>query len=113
MRGDASTSDAYTGIAPADLVLLCGIFGNISDADVHHTIVNASMLCAPGAYVIWTRHRRAPDLTPFIRRWFEGAGFEEVAFDSPGLGMWSVGCHRLTAEPQPLREGVPLFTFIR
>lgn len=111
--GDASTTDAYAGIAPGDLVLLCGIFGNVSDVDVHNTIVSASMLCAPGAYVIWTRHRRAPDLTPSIRRWFDVAGFEEVAFDSPGSGMWSVGTHRLTTEPQAFREGVRLFTFIR
>lgn len=31
--------------------------------------------------VIWTRHRRLPDLTPRIRAWFTDAGFDEVAFD--------------------------------
>jgi hypothetical protein len=111
--GDASTSDAYEGILPADVVLLCGIFGNVSDDDVQHTVATASMLCAPGAHVVWTRHRHAPDLTPSIRRWFDDGGFEEVAFDSPGPGMWSVGTHRLTVEPQPFRRGVRLFTFLR
>jgi hypothetical protein len=111
--GDASTTDAYVGSDPADLMLLCGIFGNISDEDVRNTVVHASMLCSPGAHVIWTRHRREPDLTPSIRRWFDESGFEEVAFDSPGPGMWSVGAHRLVSEPVPLRQGVRLFTFIR
>lgn len=109
--GDASLTDAYTGIAPADLVLLCGIFGNVSDEDVRGTVVNSSMLCAPGAFVIWTRHRRAPDLTPSIRQWFAESGFDEVSFDSPGSGLWSVGTHRLGTPPLPLRLGIRLFTF--
>ena len=111
--GDAALTDAYVGIAPADLVLLCGIFGNVSDEDVRTTVTNASMLCAPGAYVIWTRHRRAPDLTPRIREWFEDSGYEEVAFDSPGPEMWSVGTHRLASQPLPLRRGIRLFAFTR
>lgn len=111
--GDASVTDAYVGIAPADLVLLCGIFGNVSDDDVRNTVENSSMLCAQGAHLIWTRHRNAPDLTPQIRDWFESGGFEEVAFDSPGPGMWSVGTYRLTSQAAPLRQGLRLFTFIR
>lgn len=67
-QGDAAQSDAYVGAVPADLVLLCGIFGNVSDADVRRTIEAAPQLCAPRAEVIWTRHRRDPDLTPSIRR---------------------------------------------
>ena len=31
--GDASTTTAYEGAVPADVVLACGIFGNISDED--------------------------------------------------------------------------------
>ena len=34
--------------------------------------------------MIWTRHRREPDLTPQIRDWFPASGFEEIAFDAPG-----------------------------
>jgi hypothetical protein len=109
---DASITDAYAGVAPADVVLMCGIFGNISDADIHRTVALAPMLCAPGAHVVWTRHRRAPDLTVAIRRWFASSGFEEASFDSPGPGQWAVGVHRLVGPPAPLRKGVRLFTFI-
>lgn len=111
--GDASLTDAYAGVAPADLVLLCGIFGNISDADVHTTVRHAATLCAPGAYVIWTRHREAPDLTPRIRDWFEDSGFEAVAFDVPDSALWSVGTQRLSSPPSPFTPGIRLFTFIR
>ena len=68
--GDASTTSAYAGAVPADIVLACGIFGNISVEDIHHTVETLPQLCAAGATVIWTRHRRPPDLTIDIRRWF-------------------------------------------
>jgi hypothetical protein len=34
VTGDASLTDAYAGQVPADLVLACGVFGNISDSDI-------------------------------------------------------------------------------
>jgi len=69
-------------------------------------------LCAPGALVVWTRHRRPPDLTPAIRSWFSQAGFGEEAFDVSGDGFMSVGAHRLTGEPAALMPGQRLFTFV-
>lgn len=112
-EADAAQSDVYAGAIPADLVLLCGIFGNVTDADVRVTIEVAPQLCASGAEVIWTRHRHDPDLTPAIRAWFGGAGFEEVTFVAPADDHWSVGVHRLTAEPRPLEQGRHWFTFFR
>lgn len=112
-QADAADSDVYASGVPADLVLLCGIFGNISDADVQATIEAVPQLCAPGADVVWTRHRGEPDLTPSIRQWFGAAGFEEVAFVAPETAQWSVGVHRLAADPTPLRPGGHWFTFVR
>jgi hypothetical protein len=85
---DASTTDAYEGAVPADLVLLCGVFGNIAAQDIANTIGHLPRLCAPQATVIWTRHRHPPDLTPYIRETFERAGFGELAFeDSQPFGV--------------------------
>lgn len=112
-QADAAQSDVYAGAVPADLVLLCGIFGNVSDADVRATVEAAPQLCARGADVIWTRHRRDPDLTPSIRRWFAAAGFDELDFIAPQADHWSVGVHRLSGEPSPLEPGRHWFTFIR
>jgi hypothetical protein len=90
---DASMTDAYRGAVPADLILLCGVFGNISADDIAHTVGQLPRLCARQATVIWTRHRHPPDLTPYIRETFERAGFGELAFeDSPPFG---VGANRL------------------
>ncbi len=113
MTGDASSTDAAAGLGPAHLVLLCGIFGNITDADIRMTIEHTPSLCAPGATVLWTRHRGAPDFTTTIREWFGASGFEEVAFGSPtDAPLVGVGAHRLTPIPPPFRPGVRLFTFV-
>lgn len=108
---DAGTTTAYAEAVPADLVLLCGIFGNISDADVQRTIAATPQLCQPGALVVWTRHRRTPDLTPRIRRWFADHGFDEEAFVAPDHAGYSVGAHRFRGRPQALKPGRRLFSF--
>jgi hypothetical protein len=110
--GDAALTDAYAGAVPADLVLVCGVFGNISDEDVRATVAALPALCAPGGAVIWTRHRREPDLTPAIRRWLAEAGFVELAFESQRRSF-AVGLHRLGGRPRALVPGRRLFTFTR
>ncbi|MGI8578502.1 MAG: class I SAM-dependent methyltransferase family protein [Nocardioidaceae bacterium] len=111
VEGDAGMLSAYDGIAPADLVLGCGIFGNIADADVLHTVACLPQLCRPDAVVIWTRSRRHPDLTPTIRRAFVAHGFQEIDFVAPVDAMFSVGaaCYHGNSAPLDLTER--LFTF--
>ena len=94
-------------------MLLCGIFGNVSDDDVHRTVRAAPQLCAPGATVVWTRHHRPPDLTPRIRGWFAGAGFAERSFVAPDDAVYSVGVHELTGPSEPLRPDETWFSFVR
>ncbi|HET6297626.1 MAG TPA: class I SAM-dependent methyltransferase family protein [Kribbella sp.] len=123
VEGDAGVTDSYAGAVPADLVLFCGVFGNITDSDIETTIHALPQFCTPGASVIWTRGRpdhaggeesvSKPDLLPSIHKWFTEAGFEQVSLDTPEDVTWSVGVHRLTAEPKPLLTGRRLFTFIR
>ena len=48
VEADASVSDAYAGAVPADLVVACGIFGNISLDDIERTIRFLPSLSAPG-----------------------------------------------------------------
>jgi hypothetical protein len=94
VQGDASLVRSYAGALPADLVLVCGVFGNISDGDIRATVSRLPAFCAPGGTVVWTRHRRPPDLTPSIRGWFAEAGFEERSFVAPPPYVLSIGCHQ-------------------
>jgi hypothetical protein len=111
--GDAGLTDAYLGITPAQVVLMCGVFGNITDADVQRTISYLPSLTAPQGVVIWTRHRREPDLTPAIRAWLASHRFVEQRFEAANEpDRWSVGVHRLNSESTPLPRGERMFQFV-
>ena len=112
VAGDASTTTAYEGAVPADVVLACGVFGHATDDDIRRTIDHLPTLCAWGATVIWTRGGFEPDLRPAIRAWFAETGFKELGFDSADSSSWGVGAHRLAVAPSPYEPGIRLFTFI-
>ncbi len=103
LRADAGDLTAYAKAVPADLVLMAGVFGNISDADVRRTIGAFPQLCADGATVIWTRTRRAPDLTLTGQAWSPWAA-----------GVLSGGPRRRTDGEDPAQrvpgvKGAPCF----
>jgi hypothetical protein len=110
---DAGTTDNAGGAVPADIVLLCGIFGNITDADIERTIRAVPMFCASAASVLWTRHRRPPDLVPRIVDWFAASGFAPVDVVMPACSLSTVGSHRLVAPPREFEPGRRLFSFVR
>jgi len=111
-QADASLVTSFADALPAGVLLLCGIFGNVSERDIQRTVEAAPRLCSPGATVVWTRHRRPPDLTPRVRDWFAASGFEEIAFDALGTDtMTGVGVNRLRRAPATALPDGPLFTF--
>jgi hypothetical protein len=112
VTGDASRTSSFADAVPAAIVLACGIFGNISDGDVHNTIDQLPSLCAPNATVIWTRGTFSPDLTPTIRVWFMEAGFTELDFVAIPDTTAGVGANLLTSPPRAFDPGVRLFTFL-
>jgi hypothetical protein len=101
---DAGLTDAYSGIVPAQLVLMCGVFGNISERDVRRTVAALGAMTAPGGMVVWTRGRdRELDDGPAqrIRGWLAGEEFRELAFVAPDDDMFRVGLHRYDGLPRP------------
>ena len=68
--------------------------------------------CAPGGHVIWTRHRRPPDLTPAIRADFAAAGLTELAFEAPEGTVMTIGHHRLDGATAPFDPDQRLFHFV-
>lgn len=111
--GDAGQSAAYQAAEPADLLLACGVFGNITDSDIRRTIGFLAALCAPGAQVLWTRKPRPPGILATIEGWFAEAGFRPHALIAAEGGLFGVGAARLTVPPPPLRPGEKFFTFIQ
>ena len=111
VTGDASLTDAYAGLVPADLVMVCGVFGNITGSDIRRTVGCCTQLCATGGTTLWTRGRTEPDLVPRICDWFGENGFELSWLSEPGV-KYGVGMHRFAARPRPLAAGLRMFSFV-
>ncbi|MBO0772070.1 MAG: class I SAM-dependent methyltransferase [Actinobacteria bacterium] len=110
VTGDAGLTDAYAGLVPADLVLACGVFGNVPDPDIERTIATCGQLCRSGGSVVWTRHRGEPDRVPQICDWFARREFALRWLSDPGL-PYGVGVHVLTGPAAPLAAGTRMFRF--
>ena len=109
VEGDAGDPGSYRGATPADLVLACGIFGNVPDEDVETTVASLPALCAPGAWVIWTRAPRHDGILRTIQEWFEAAGFEPAVLVVGEGDLFGVGAARFAGATAELRRGARLF----
>ena len=110
---DAGDTSAFAAGVPADIVLACGVFGNVTDGDIARTAATIPSLCAASALVLWTRGAEPDrDVIAHVRDAFAGAGFEELALHAEGEETFRVGMCRLTAEPAPYRQGVRMFSFV-
>lgn len=111
-QADAGLVGDHFGRLPVDLLLLCGVFGNVPDDDVRRTISALSAFVAPGGRIIWTRGGSTPDQRPVIRGWMTDAGLTEVSFDGAPQ-VFGVGVH---LQPNPVNgRALParLFAFSR
>jgi hypothetical protein len=111
---DAGNTSSYLGAVPADVVLLVGIFGNISHVDLEQTIKASPQLCAPGATLLWSRGRDRDDLNDAVRAWFGEADFVELDYDIRESGSRpALGAMSYRGDSRPLECERQLFTFLR
>jgi hypothetical protein len=112
-RGDAGATATFASALPVDLLVLCGIFGNIAPEDIRRTIAAVPTMLAPGGIVVWTRGVvDAVDLRPDVRAWLGAAGLVELAFDG-APELYGVGVARAGAGVGAGRLPARLFTFVR
>ncbi len=119
VAGDAGCSQTYVGLVtvPADVVLLVGVLGNISDADVAATVAAMPCLCASGATLLWSRGRGlegADDFVTPVREAFAAAGFTEVSIRSFDVqdDRTALSVVRFDRAPMPLGPRQRWFTFV-
>jgi hypothetical protein len=116
LQADAGDRATYAGLSRADVVLACGVFGNISVADAQTTIRFLPRLLNPDGFVIWTRGRpeHGEDPSEQIRVLFASAGFRELGFTAPDDARFRVGIVRLqqAADVDP-EAPERLFSFTR
>jgi len=113
IEADAGGTDAYVGAVPADLLVVCGVFGNITIVAIERTIRALPSLCAPGARAVWTRHPRRPEVLDAIRGWLAEAGFENEELVVPDDAAFGVGSAHLIGPPTAFAPGQRLFDFVR
>lgn len=120
--GDAGLSSTLSGLPPADVFLACGVFGNITDADLETTIGALPAFVAPGGAVIWTRGASvgdgelsayAGDPADLVREVFARHGFTEETFVRPADADFRVGVHRLPGGSSQVAVPERLFSFAR
>lgn len=109
-RGDAGDPASFSDIVPVDVLMLCGIFGNVEHASVADIARAVPAMVLLGGYVIWTRGGGPPvDRRPEVRRWFIDAGMEEVSFDGEPE-KYGVGVNHIIVPRGAMPDG-RLFTF--
>ena len=98
---DAGAVAAFEDVLPVDVLMLCGVFGNVADVDVVRTVAAARVMVATGGAVIWTRGKGVPgdptahaDPAEWVRGRFEAVGFEAVVFVKPDDASYRVGVER-------------------
>lgn len=108
--GDAGLTDSYVGMVPADLVLVCGVFGSLTDEDVERTIAHLPQLCRSGSEVVWTATRTVPHLFPLVCAILKSHGFDVLSL-SDEAASFGVGRHRFVGKSQPIVAGARMFSF--
>ena len=113
VNGDASLLSIYKDVSRADLILLCGVFGNISNDDIQNTIEALPQISKQGAKVIWTRHLRQPEVMPTIQDLFRTSGFIEVNIKTTDDQSYVIATYEFKGSPMPLKNDTRLFAFIK
>lgn len=110
--GDASITSVYKEFVPTDILMLCGIFGNVSQADIKTTLKAATTLLVRGGVVIWTRHRGEPNIVPEIQIWAKDLDFHEIELIAPPETLYAVGSNRYLGPAKKFEAQIKMFEFM-
>lgn len=113
VNGDATLSSVYEGIVPAELVLVCGVFGNVPETELPRLIQSLCFLCKSEGFIIWTRDlsENGDHRLSLVRELLRESAFEEVSFKITSIGNMGVGTHRYLGQALPLPKDEKLFVF--
>jgi hypothetical protein len=112
LQADATTFATYCDLTPADVVLLCGVWGHVPPHQRPALVRACQSLCKPSGVVIWTRGvRQGTERFEAIRALFANPLWEEIrAIISPDA-KWAVATHRYLGPPTPLPLAGQIFQF--
>lgn len=95
LHGDATLFETYRGIAPAEIVLFCGVWGHVPARERQNVVQGLSCLCRPGGVVIWTRGiAKGMDRLQQIEAAFEGRSWQKSRLSFTADQNWAVVTQR-------------------
>jgi hypothetical protein len=112
--GDATLYVTYKDLAPADIVLVCGVWGHVAANQRAQLVAGIASLCKPDAAVIWTRGL-VPNMSRLqeIQSHFAGLAWNNVRVSSTPDQRWAVATYRYSGPPHQLSKSGRLFRFRR
>lgn len=108
---DAGSAELYRAAAPADLLLLGGVFADIDAEDARRTVELLPALCRSGGTVVWSSYGPGLIGADEIVACIETAEWERVALRYGADGEFLVAAHRFTGSPRKLPDDGRLFSF--
>ena len=111
---DATDYVTYRNMAPADIVLVCGVWGHVPTPERKPLVRAIASLCKPNGVVIWTRgvSKGLAQLRE-IQSHFVGPSWEEVRLHLTPDKWWGVASHRYYGPPVERPESGRIFNFQR
>jgi hypothetical protein len=111
---DAGLVAAWADVVPLDVLMLCGVLGNVSDDDARRIVTGAALVLQRGGTMTWTRGNHgsgAEDPAESVRRLLLEAGWEERSFVRPDDASYRVGVHTWNGIASGVLAGT-LFSFV-
>ncbi|MEX2306169.1 MAG: class I SAM-dependent methyltransferase [Pirellulales bacterium] len=114
LNQDATVYETYKNIAPADIVLACGVWGHVPP-EGRVTLVRAlAALCKPGGTVLWSRGvSKGMHRLDAVESLFLSPSWEKVALNLTPDNQWAVAIHRYCGPPRELPNSGQIFHFQR
>ncbi len=102
LNEDATAFATYQQLAPADIVLACGVWGHVPADERAQLVAALTRLCKPGGKVIWTRGvSKGATRLHDIQSLFADSEWDQTRASLTSDGNWAVVTHCYQG---PLRE---------
>ena len=113
LLADATQFGTYVSMAPADLIVMAGVFGNVRPTELAHLVDGLPCLCRPDAFVVWTRHGTIYGVATLrnMRERLSQTGFVGVVEDVTSETGFVIGTHRFRGTTRDLPKDQAWFQF--
>ena len=114
IEGDATDFATYQGILPADIVVVCGVWGHVPPDERLMFVRALAKFCTPGASVVWSRGvDRGQARYTDIQNLFEENSFERVRDSVTSDDKWAICTHRYIGPATEVPTTGRIFNFHR